>query len=77
MIFLLKNGKKVNIRKPKVNDAESIINVMSVTEYENKVIGQCSVGLGKRNAKYRHRAEVPFVILKDYCNLGIGGKMME
>ncbi len=116
MQYLLKNGKSVTIRKPKVEDAEAIINVMTiadtetlflarnpgefctpverekqiienvladddvewfVAEYENKVIGQCSVGLVKRNARYRHRAEVAFVILKDYCNLGIGGKMME
>ena len=48
-----------------------------VAEYENKVIGQCSVGLVRRTARYRHRAEVAFVILQDYCNLGIGGKMME
>ena len=116
MQYLLKNGKSVTIRKPKVDDAEAIINVMTiadtetlflarnpgefctpverekqiienvladndvewfVAEYENKVIGQCSVGLVRRNARYRHRAEVAFVILKDYCNLGIGGKMME
>ena len=54
------------------NDAEWF-----VAEYENKVIGQCSVGLVRRSARYRHRAEVAFVILQDYCNLGIGGKMME
>lgn len=48
-----------------------------VAEYDNKVVGQCSVGLVRRNARYRHRAEVAFVILKDYCDLGIGGKMME
>ena len=54
------------------NDAEWF-----VAEYENKVIGQCSVGLVRRTARYRHRAEVAFVILQDYCNLGIGGKMME
>lgn len=116
MQYLLKNGKSVTIRKPKVEDAEAIINVMTiadtetlflarnpgefctpverekqiienvladndvewfVAEYENKVIGQCSVGLVRRNARYRHRAEVAFVILQDYCNLGIGGKMME
>ena len=116
MQYLLKNGKSVTIRKPKVEDAEAIINVMTiadtetlflarnpgefctpierekqiienvladndvewfVAEYENKVIGQCSVGLVRRNARYRHRAEVAFVILKDYCNFGIGGKMME
>ena len=48
-----------------------------VAEYEGKVVGQCSVGLVRRYARYRHRAEVAFVILKEYCNLGIGGKMME
>ena len=116
MEYLLKNGKSVTIRKPKVEDADAIINVMTiadtetlflarnpdefctpverekqiienvladndvewfVAEYENKVIGQCSVGLVRKNARYRHRAEVAFVILQDYCNLGIGGKMME
>lgn len=116
MEYLLKNGKKVLIRKPTVEDAEAIINVMTiadtetlflarnpgefctpverekhiieniladdavewfVAEYDHKVIGQCSVGLVRRNARYRHRAEVAFVILKDFCNLGIGGRMME
>ena len=110
MEYLLKNGKNVLIRKPTVEDAEAIINVMTiadtetlflarnpgefctpverekqiienvladdavewfVAEYDNKVIGQCSVGLVRRNAR------VAFVILKDYWNLGIGGRMME
>ena len=116
MEYLLKNGKKVIIRRPKVEDAEAIINVITVAdtetlflarnpgefctpverekqiienvladndvewfvaEYDNKVVGQCSVGLVRRNARYQHRAEVAFVILKDYCNLGIGSRMME
>lgn len=116
MEYLLKNGKYVTIRKPKAEDAEAIIHVMTVAdtetlflarnpgefctpverekqiienvladndsewfvaEYDNKVVGQCSVGLVRRNARYRHRAECAFVILKDYCNLGIGGRMME
>lgn len=116
MEYLLRNGKKVIIRKPNVEDAEAIINVMTiadtetlflarnpgefctpverekqiienvladndvewfVAEYDNKVIGQCSVGLVRRSARYRHRAEIGFVIMKDYCNLGIGGRMME
>lgn len=116
MEYLLRNGEKVIIRKPNVEDAKAIINVMTiadtetlflarnpgefctpverekqiienvladndsewfVAEYDNKVIGQCSVGLVRRNARYRHRATCAFVILKDYCNLGIGGKMME
>ena len=116
MEYTLKNGKKVTIRRPRVEDAEAIINVITVAdtetlflarnpgefstpvererqvienviadndvewfvaEYDNKVVGQCSVGLVRRNARYRHRAEVAFVILKDYCNLGIGSRMME
>jgi len=116
MEYLLKNGKKVIIRKPTVEDAEAIIHVMTVAdtetlflarnpgefrtpvererqiienvladtdstwfvaEYDNQVVGQCSVGLVRRNARYRHRAACAFVILKDYCNLGIGGRMME
>lgn len=116
MEYLLKNGKNVVIRKPNPEDAEGIINVMSVADtetlflarnpgefatsvkrereiiinilndndaewfvavYEEKVIGQCSVGLVRKSARYRHRAEVAFVILKEYWNLGIGGKMME
>lgn len=48
-----------------------------VTEYEGKVIGQCSVGLVKKYERYRHRAEVTFVLLKDYCGMGIGGKLMQ
>lgn len=48
-----------------------------VAEYEGKVVGQCSIGLVRRVARYRHRAEVAFVILKEYCDLGIGGKMMQ
>ena len=48
-----------------------------VAELVGKIVGQCSVGLVRRSSRYRHRAEVAFVILKDYCNLGIGGKMME
>ena len=47
-----------------------------VAEYEGKVVGQCSVGLVRGYQRYRHRAEVAFVILKEFCDIGIGGKMM-
>ena len=115
MEYLLKNGKKVIIRKPTAKDAEAIIHVITradaetmflarnpgefctsaererqiiehvladhdaewfVAEYDHQVVGQCSVGLVRKNARYRHRAEVAFVILQDFCNLGIGGRMM-
>ncbi len=49
---------------------------MFVAEYEGKIIGLCSIGLVQGYARYRHRAGVAFVLLKEYWNLGIGGKMM-
>ena len=48
-----------------------------VAEYKGKIIGNCSVGLVSKNERYRHRAEVTFVVLKDYCGMGIGGKLMQ
>lgn len=48
-----------------------------VAEYEGKIVGQCSVGLVRSYLRYRHRAEIAFVTLDEYCNLGIGGRMME
>ena len=47
-----------------------------VAEYEGEIVGQCSVGLIRRNQRYRHRADVAFVLLKSHWNLGIGGRMM-
>ena len=116
MEYRLGNGKSVIIRKPTIEDAISIINIISsadsetkflarnpgefevteeqekeficniledndqdwfVAEYDGEVVGQCSVGLIRRTERCRHRAEVTFVILKDYCGLGIGGKLMQ
>jgi RimJ/RimL family protein N-acetyltransferase len=48
-----------------------------VAEVDGKVVGQCSVGLVRGYQRYRHRAGVAFVLLEEYCNIGIGGKMME
>ena len=112
----LKNGNSIFIRKPTIEDALGIINIIStadtetkfltrnpnefnvteeqekefirniledddqdwfVAEYEGQVVGQCSVGLIKRTERCRHRAEVTFVILKKYCGMGIGGKLMQ
>lgn len=116
MEYLLKNGKSVTIRAPRVEDAEAIIELVKkadsetrflareagefkltlkeersiiistlasldrtwfVAEYEGKIVGQCSVGLIRQYYRYRHRAGVAFLIAEEYCNLGIGGKMME
>jgi len=112
----LKNGNSIFIRKPTIEDALGIINIIStadtetkfltrnpeefkvteeqekefirciledsdqdwfVAEYDRQVVGQCSVGLIKRTERCRHRAEVTFVILKKYCGMGIGGKLMQ
>ncbi len=114
--YKLKDGKKIIIREPMIDDAENIISLITkadieslflarepgefsttlerekeiiesiikdtdsmwfVAEHDKKIVGQCSVGLIKRYLRYRHRAEIAFVIIDDYCNLGIGGKMME
>ena len=116
MKYRLRNGKDVIIRTPRPEDAQAIIDVITiadietpflarnpgefrtstekeqqiisnmledrdstwfVAEYEGKIVGQCSVGLVRRRERYRHRAEVAFVIVKAFCDLGIGGKMME
>ena len=116
MEYQLKNGKSVVIRKPTLDDALAIINIISaadietkflsrnpeefkvteeqekeficniledndqdwfVAEYDGKVVGQCSVGLIRKTERCRHRAEVTFVILKKYCGIGIGGKLMQ
>jgi RimJ/RimL family protein N-acetyltransferase len=113
---LLKNGSKVVLRNPVIEDAEAMIalvkkadteskflarepgefnpsierereiirNVLDdadsawcIAEYNGQVVGQCSVGLIRSYQRYRHRAGVAFVILKDYWNLGIGGKLMQ
>lgn len=116
MEYKLKNGKTVIVRKPTIDDAKAIIDIIStadtetkflarnpgefciteeqekifikntlsnndeewfVAEYDGKLVGQCSVGLVGDTERYRHRAEVRFVILKDYCGIGIGGKLMQ
>lgn len=114
--YLLKNGNRVIIREPLLEDAEALVNLISeadmeskflarepgefnisierekeiiesiiedadrtwfIAEYNGQVIGQCTISLINKYKRYRHRAGVAFVILKDYWNLGIGGKMMN
>ncbi len=81
-LFLARNPGEfcVSVEREK----EKIAKVLSdecaewfVAEYENKIVGQCSVSFVRRSQRYRHRAEVAFVVLKDYCGIGIGGKMMQ
>ena len=61
---------------------ENILNdknnrVWFVPEYNGKIVGQCSVELVRKSERYRHRATVAFIILKEYWGLGIGGKLMQ
>ena len=81
-IFLAREPGEFSITVEKEKDIiqnilEDSDSAWFVAEYRGKVIGQCSVGLVRKNLRYRHRAEVGFVVLKKYWNLGIGGKMME
>ena len=45
-------------------------------EYNDEVVGQCSVRLIRNSQRYLHRAELGFMLLEKACNMGIGGKMM-
>lgn len=80
--FLARNSGEFKVTEEQ--EKEFINNILKddnqdwfVAEYEGRVIGQCSVGLIKSTERCRHRAEVTFVILKDYCEMGIGGKLMQ
>lgn len=46
-------------------------------KYEGEIFGRCSVGLVRRSQRFRHRADVAFVLLKCCWSLGIGGRMMQ
>ncbi|MDE6585489.1 MAG: GNAT family N-acetyltransferase [Clostridia bacterium] len=69
----IEQEKKVieNILNDKVNK------MWFVPEYNGKIVGQCSVELVRKNERYRHRATVAFILLKEYWGLGIGGKLMQ
>ncbi|MGB4661849.1 MAG: GNAT family N-acetyltransferase [Mobilitalea sp.] len=81
-LFLARNPGEF---KPTLEKEQSIITgVLNsidsswfIAEYEGKIVGQSSVGLIRGYQRYRHRAGVAFVLLEEYCNIGIGGKMME
>ena len=80
--FLARNPGEFNIRVEQEKSViESVLNDPDsewfVAEYEGKLVGQCAVNLVAKRERYRHRAEVAFRVLKDYCGIGIGGKMME
>ena len=47
-----------------------------VVECDGKLVGQCAVGRVRRSQRFRHRAEVHFVVLAAYCGMGIGRLMM-
>lgn len=48
-----------------------------VPEYDGKIVGQCSVGLVRKNERFRHRATAAFIVLKEFWGLGIGGRLMR
>lgn len=80
--FLTRNPGEFNVTESQ--EKEFITNILEdnnqdwfVAEYDGKVIGQCSIGIISKTERCRHRAEVTFVLLKDYCGIGIGGKLMQ
>jgi len=48
-----------------------------VAEIDGQIVGQCAVGLVSCLARWRHRAEVSFVVLERFCGMGIGGRLMQ
>ncbi|MBQ8813994.1 MAG: GNAT family N-acetyltransferase [Lachnospiraceae bacterium] len=81
-LFLARNpGEFQTTLEKEISIIESVLKSQNsswfVAEYEGEVVGQCSVGLVRNSQRYKHRAEVAFVLLEKYCNMGIGGKMME
>ena len=80
--FLARNPGEFSVTEEQ--EKEFIRNILEdndqdwfVAEYDGKIVGQCSVGLIRRTERCRYRAEVTFVILKNYCGIGIGGKLMQ
>lgn len=67
------DNEKMLIRNNKLNSGV----YWYVVEYNNEIIGQCSVMFVRNSERYLHRAELGFVLLEKACNIGIGGKMMQ
>jgi RimJ/RimL family protein N-acetyltransferase len=80
-LFLARNPDEfcptVEEEKNMIAGLENSNMIWFVAEYDDKIVGQCSVGLVNGYQRYRHRASVAFVVLAEYCNIGIGGRMME
>lgn len=77
-VFLARNpGEFHTTVEEERNIIKNTTRVWFVVEVGGKIVGQCSVGRINSLERYRHRASVAFVILKEYCDLGIGGKMMQ
>lgn len=81
-LFLARNPGELQIS---VEDEERMISQLDhnneqawfVAQYDNTIIGMCSVGLVRNSERYRHRADVAFLVLQKYCSLGIGSKLMQ
>ena len=65
-----------NEQKMILERMDSKDSIWYVAVYEGVIVGQCSIGLLNSYKRYRHRAGVALLVLKEYWGLGIGGKMM-
>ena len=108
MIYSLKNGKSVDVRPPRPEDAAELVRVFQTADaetrflgrepgefrftaeseaemirevlanpdrawflpvYEGRIVGQCLAGIVRSNLRFRHRAALGFVLLRDCWGL--------
>lgn len=61
-----------------LNDIEQSTNEFMVTAFFNgRVIGDLGVTMVRPHFKYKHRAYMGISIQKEFCNCGLGSKMVE
>lgn len=81
-LFLSRDSDEFNIT---IKQEEFVISkvlenknkVWYIAECDGKMVGQCSVEPVRNSSRYKHRGKLGFVLIEEYCNQGIGGKMME
>jgi len=80
--FLSRNPGELNLTVEKERSLiESFLENKDAAKFcalcDGKLVGHCSIDLIRFRQRFRHRAELGFLLLKDFWGLGIGSRMME